>query len=132
MNSNLLSKYRTELFAIGILIVHSNDVIQAGGTLTELIRKLFAFGGIAVYVFVFLSGIGLYFSISGMSISDRNGILQFYKRRLSRLLMPYLLIAGSFYAVELLLLDFRPMEFLFRLSTLQFWFQKKGSGLFPC
>ena len=61
-----------------------------------------------------------------MSISDRNGILQFYKRRLSRLLMPYLLIAGSFYAVELLLLDFRPMEFLFRLSTLQFWFQKKG------
>ena len=77
MNSNLLSKYRTELFGIstiGILIVHSNDVIQAGGTLTELIRKLFAFGGIAVYVFVFLSGIGLYFSISGMSISDRNGV----------------------------------------------------------
>lgn len=130
MNSKLLSKYRTELFGIstiGILIVHSNDVIQAGGTLTELIRKLFAFGGIAVYVFVFLSGTGLYFSMSGMSTSsDRNGILQFYKRRLSRLLMPYLLIAGSFYTVELLLLDFKPMEFLFRLSTLQFWFQKKG------
>lgn len=34
MNSNLLSKYRTELFGlstVGILIVHSNDVIQAGG-----------------------------------------------------------------------------------------------------
>lgn len=28
--------------------------------------------------------------------------------------------------VELLLLDFKPMEFLFRFSTLQFWFQKKG------
>ena len=65
--------------------------------------------------------------MSGMKTSsNRNGILQFYKRRLSRLLMPYLLIAGSFYAVELLLLDFRPMEFFFRLSTLQFWFQKKG------
>lgn len=34
MNSKLLSKYRTELFGlstVGILIVHSNDVIQAGG-----------------------------------------------------------------------------------------------------
>lgn len=131
MNSRLLSQHRTELFGlstIGILIVHSNDVIQAGGgALTAIVRKLFAFGGVSVYVFVFLSGIGLYFSISAMSTSlDRNEILQFYKRRLSRLLMPYLLIAGSFYTVELLLLDFKPMEFLFRLSTLEFYFQKKG------
>lgn len=127
MNSNLLSKYRTELFGlstVGILIVHSNDVIQAGGgTLAELIRKLFAFGGVAVYVFVFLSGIGLYYSMSGKT---GNNVLRFYQRRLSRLLMPYLLIAGSFYVAELLLLDWKPLEFFFRLSTLQFWFQKKG------
>lgn len=126
MNSNLLSKYRTELFGlstVGILIVHSNDVIQAGGTLDELIRKLFAFGGVAVYVFVFLSGIGLYYSMSGKT---GNNVLRFYQHRLSRLLMPYLLIAGSFYAAELLLLDWKPLEFFFRLSTLQFWFQKKG------
>lgn len=130
MNSNLLSKYRTELFGIstiGILIVHSNDVIQSGeGALSEFIRKLFAFGGVAVYAFVFLSGIGLYFSMSKMTSPDRNEIRQFYKRRLSRLLMPYLFIAGSSYTVELLLLNFKPIEFLFRLSTLQFWFQKKG------
>lgn len=111
MNSKLLSKYRTELFGlstVGILIVHSNDVIQAGGALAELIRKLFAFGGVAVYVFVFLSGIGLYYSMSGKA---GHSVLQFYQRRLSRLLMPYLLIAGSFYVVELLLLDWKPLEF---------------------
>lgn len=34
MNSKLLSKYRTEIFGIstiGILFVHSNDVIQKNG-----------------------------------------------------------------------------------------------------
>ena len=96
---------------------------RGGGTLAELIRKLFAFGGVAVYVFVFLSGIGLYYSMSGKT---GNNVLRFYQRRLSRLLMPYLLIAGSFYVAELLLLDWKPLEFFFRLSTLQFWFQKKG------
>lgn len=76
-----------------------------------------------MYVFVFLSGIGLYYSMSGKT---GNNVLRFYQRRLRRLLMPYLLIAGSFYAAELLLIDWQPMEFFFRLSTLQFWFQKKG------
>lgn len=76
-----------------------------------------------MYVFVFLSGIGLYYSMSGKT---GNNVRRFYQRRLSRLLMPYLLIAGSFYAAELLLIDWQPLEFFFRLSTLQFWFQKKG------
>lgn len=82
MNSNLLSKYRTELFGIstiGILIVHANDVIHAGGgVIAELIRKLFAFGGITVYVFVFLSGIGLYFSKSSKNTPITGGIRRFY------------------------------------------------------
>lgn len=63
MDAKLLSKYRNALFglaALGILIGHANSVISWP---VSILRKISLFGGIGVYVFTFLSGMGLYFSM---------------------------------------------------------------------
>ena len=57
-----INKYRVELMgmgAIGVLMVHSTGVIL----LPNILNKIFVYGGIGVYIFIFLSGIGLYNSL---------------------------------------------------------------------
>lgn len=58
----LINQYRNQLMgiaAIGVLCVHSNDIIN----LSSYLKSLFGYGGIGVYIFVFLSSIGLYNSL---------------------------------------------------------------------
>ena len=58
----LINRYRSQLSGIatlGVLFVHSKNVI----ILPEVISALFSYGGIGVYIFVFLSSIGLYNSL---------------------------------------------------------------------
>ena len=44
---------------LGVLFVHSRNII----VLPRIVSVLFGYGGIGVYIFVFLSSIGLYFSL---------------------------------------------------------------------
>lgn len=60
MDAKLLSKHRNFLFglaAIGVILVRFNVIIEWP---VEFVGKLLGFGGIGVYVFAFLSGMGLF------------------------------------------------------------------------
>ena len=62
MNDLSINKYRKQLMgiaAIGVLLVHSRNII----VLPKSVSELFSYGGIGVYIFVFLSSIGLYSSL---------------------------------------------------------------------
>lgn len=86
-NTGEIIRYKTELMgiaAIGVLITHSVGWIPWPGKLHHMIT----YGGVGVYIFAFLSGIGCYYSLS----RDHNPF-RFYKRRAKRLLIPYALIA---------------------------------------
>lgn len=57
-----ISENRTQIMGIaslGIILVHSIDIVAWSPNL----EKLFGFGGTGVYVFVFLSAIGLFHSL---------------------------------------------------------------------
>lgn len=57
-----ISNKRTQIMGIaslGIILVHSIDIVAWSPNL----KKLFGFGGTGVYVFVFLSAIGLFHSL---------------------------------------------------------------------
>ena len=59
----LLDKFRTALFGIGVLgvlLVHSASLVRWPYPIGGLIGM----GGIGVYIFAFLSGIGLYQSMT--------------------------------------------------------------------
>lgn len=121
-NKNILIKFRTQLFgiaAIGVIAVHSNSIINY----PNIIKKIFGYGGLGVYIFAFLSGIGLYFSLKNRGDSKAD----FYKRRLVRIFLPYLLIAGLWYGVKYLFIQQDIISFLYELSTVSFWAEHKGA-----
>lgn len=63
MQVEKISKNRNMLFgigALGVLLLHSNQYVKW----PSVIGKLFSFGGIGVYIFAFLSGMGLFVSMS--------------------------------------------------------------------
>ncbi|MCC8152220.1 MAG: acyltransferase [Lachnospiraceae bacterium] len=55
------------------------------------------------------------------------GILDWYKKRYRRLLVPYAVIAGVWYFIEYFLLEFNPVGLLYEFSTLSFWLEHKGA-----
>ncbi|HJG68264.1 MAG TPA: acyltransferase [Staphylococcus ureilyticus] len=99
-----LSRYRNELFGLSIieiLIFHffenyfdSSDGIK--GILYYLGKAYDLFlGSIGVEVFLFLSGMGLYYSLKKRK---DNSIINFYKRRFKRLLPSFITVAILYYA----------------------------------
>lgn len=123
MQQNDISKYRNELFGLATIMVvacHSTSIINYSG----ILNKIVTYGGIGVYIFSFLSGIGLYFSLRKSKGKD---IIGFYKRRFQRVLIPYFLIAGIWYGVLYLGIKHSVGAFIYELSTLSFWVEHKGA-----
>lgn len=118
-----LIKYRGELMgigAIGVLVTHASEFVNCPG----LIEKAITYGGLGVYFFMFLSGVGLYYS---MGKHGEKGIAVFLKRRITRVFIPYLLIAAVWYGIKYILLEHSVMMFLYELSTLSYWLEHKGA-----
>ncbi|MBR0509505.1 MAG: acyltransferase [Clostridia bacterium] len=125
----LLSEYRNRLFGIAILsiiVYHGfEDVMQASKegllfsgalmSVTGAYNNLI--GSIGVEIFVFLSGMGLYFSMK-----KNDAVLPFYKRRGERLVKPYILSALVYWPVRCAILrDWDIPALLLNISTLSFW-----------
>lgn len=58
----------------------------------RILEAIFKHGNVGVEMFLFLSGIGLYFSYS-----KNNNLRQFYKKRFMRIMIPYILICAPYY-----------------------------------
>lgn len=105
-----ISKYRDVLFGIAIIMIviyHFSDdylVAYLSGSIDPAenpVKSLLSFGyqgvfgSIGVEIFLILSGMGLYYSFS-----KNSDIRAFYKKRFSRLVVPYLIVALIFWAVK--------------------------------
>lgn len=122
LNWYLLSTYRIELFGIavlGVLLVHS---IPSSVTFSSSFVKVLSFGQNGVNMFLFLSGIGLYFSLK-----NNNSLTHYYKKRMLRVLIPYLIISGIFYCWIDILVDHNLIRFFSDLSLLSFWTEHRGA-----
>jgi len=105
-----ISKYRNEIFGISILAIiffhYSEDLFMAytAGRVSMYPFHLFKqfvlyyyeyIYSIGVEIFVFLSGMGLYYSFS-----KNSNLCSFYKRRFKRILIPYIIVAAVFWSVK--------------------------------
>lgn len=119
-----IEKYRTQIMgigALGIILVHSKDLVEW----PAIISSIFGYGGIGVYIFIFLSAIGLYHSLK--SRGKNYNKISFYKRRFIRLIVPYCLIAMTWYGIQDLLIHGKILLFIYDVSTLSFWVEHKGA-----
>lgn len=121
---NLLSKYRSELFGfaiISIIIFHYFEDLNA--TNISGILKVFTkgyiwlIGSIGVEIFIFLSGLGLYYSLR-----KQFNISRYIYNRVERTIIPYLIYGGFFWIVVDIILSKRYIKnFLYDYSLLSFW-----------
>lgn len=118
-----ISKYRTQLMGcatIMILLCHANGY---GVVLPPFLRNLLIYGNLGVDIFLFLSGFGCFYSLS-----KANNIMMFYRRRMFRVLLPYIIISVFFLIIDGILHDdFCFGQWLYEFSTIGFWHQHKGA-----
>ncbi len=132
LNLDIISKYRSQIYgfaALWVIIHHGFDFevfqLTSLGEIGLFIKTVGLWGNMSVDIFLFLSGISLYFSWT------KNNDLNYYiKERCKRIMPSFLLIVvpGLFYVY--VLSDYRNIqEFFVNVSTLSFWF--KGGRFTP-
>ena len=122
LNLYLLSKYRSLLMGIAalmIIICHASDY---GIVMPSALRSIFVRGGIGVDIFLFLSGLGCWFSLSkGINIKH------WYCRRFFRIFIPYMLMQIPFCVWKIYNNSFFLVDELIIFSTLGFWLFHVGA-----
>ncbi|MDO4978180.1 MAG: acyltransferase [Eubacteriales bacterium] len=97
-NWGMLSKHRAAMMGVAIITIilyHGNKTKMIFGGPFGLLDWMLSNGNIGVEIFLFLSGFGLY-----VSFSRNQSVINFYKKRLLRVVIPYLLLGGSFLVAE--------------------------------
>ncbi|MBQ7046990.1 MAG: acyltransferase [Oscillospiraceae bacterium] len=113
MNWSLLSKYRTTLMGFAIMwVMYFHIGIQSYNDFVWFFHRIGFYG---VDIFLFLSGIGVYFSLK-----KRPKVSGFYKARLSRILPAYIIVATVAYLL-LRLENGSIGDFLVYISGIGYW-----------
>lgn len=120
LNFSSLSLYRNALYgvaAIWIVLFHGEilDKVKFPPALRFFADTL-ELGNIGVDVFVLLSGVGLYFSMSKKPL-----LPQFYYKRVLRIYLPYLLIAVPYLVYACLIQTNRVGIFIMKLFCAYYW-----------
>lgn len=118
----MISRYRSELMGIAILEVmlwHLQESVGLRIPLLEFATKLIYTPG-----FFFLSGFGLFYSLSA-----NGNVVEFYKKRMKRLYLPYLIISSPFIIYIGILKGSSPIDILLEVSSISFWIKGNYLGV---
>ena len=112
-----LSTSRTTLMGLAMLLVvffHSSIVIPPLHVLLFIKQS----GDIGVDIFLFVSGIGIFFSLQG-----EHSYVNYARRRAIRILPSYILINGLWFVLQDLILSSSGFgRFISDITSLSFWF----------
>lgn len=117
---NDIMSNRTEIFglvAIWIILFHINNNIGFFRLpVVSAFSRLIAVGNAGVDIFLFLSAIGLYYSIS------KNTISTFYKNRFARVIIPYIILAIPYFIwYDFIFAKDGIGQFLLNVGTINYW-----------
>lgn len=121
-NLNSLSKYRTPLMGIAAIMIIVCHTAQYGVVMPVFLRKLVIYGNLGVDIFLFLSGIGCYYSLN-----KNTDLKEWYKKRFYRIFIPYLIIQIPFWIYYYINGTFDFLNELFIFTTIPFWTQHVGA-----
>ena len=109
-----ISKYRAELMGVAIIGVLIGHIIAFNDLCYPLLDSIAH--GIHVPGFLFLSGFGLFYSLT-----KNSNIKDFYLRRFWRFYFPFLLISLPFLLRTILTGNFDIWRFFTKITTIEFW-----------
>lgn len=117
-----ISKYRAELMGFAILGVLLGHIIAFSGWDMPILDSIAH--GIHTPGFLFLSGFGLFYSLS-----KNSDAADFYKRRFWRFYLPFVLMVLPFLFRPLLSGNFNLWSFACQISTINFWLYGNNNGM---
>lgn len=122
LDLSLLSKYRTPLMGIAALMIIFCHAPQYGVVMPSAVSSLIARGGLGVDIFLYLSGIGCWYSLSkGITLK------QWYYKRFIRIFIPYLFMQIPFWIWKIYNDSFSLVDEFIEFSTLGFWLHHVGA-----
>lgn len=113
----LLNIHRKEIFVVATLLIifgHSQDFVHS--IFSDSLISVIGYGGIGVTMFAFLSGIGLWHLLD-----NNDDILNFYKKRTKRVIIPYLFIAIPFCLLLDIYVKKDAMLFIQEVTCVGYW-----------
>lgn len=120
VNWNILSKYKNEIYGFSILwIIIFHGIESKKFSLSKELVILEGFlkhGNCGVEVFLFLSGICLYYSLR-----KKENIKEFYVKRIKRIFLPFLCIDGIYWFYACIIKDNSILEFIKNITFYSFW-----------
>lgn len=123
MNLNIVSKHRAVIYGAAIfwiVVFHAsaiNSVDYSFGMKQLLyVKKFINVGNVGVDMFLFLSGVSLYFSFV-----RKPDVAAFIRKRLLRIVPAVWVVNTIYWAWKYLFLAFEPGKFVTRMLLVQFW-----------
>lgn len=95
-----LSKYRNSIYGVSIILVilfHFFDRVRhLNGAFSEIARLYWILiGSVGVDIFLIMSGMSLFYSMK-----KHSNVLEFYKKRCKRIIIPYLIIGFIYWYIK--------------------------------
>lgn len=117
---SIISNNRKELMGVGTLAVFSLHILLIADIPLESLRQIISVPVNWVFTegFLFLSGFGCYFSLS-----KKLDYKSFYSKRIKRVYLPYLIIAGPFLTFFTFYDNDGLLIWIARILTINFWIE---------
>ncbi len=123
LNLNVYTLYRKELMGIATIMIIICHIVGNDVLLPPIVSKVLTLGNYGVDIFLFLSGLGLYYSLQ----NNHTSISSWYKRRYIRIFVPYLIATLPCCIIRMYLGDFSVLDTILSLTTLDFWIFARGA-----
>lgn len=119
-----LSCYRNQLMGIGAILVILCHISISNVKFPYVILKLLSFGNIGVDIFLFVSGIGMGYSLSKVNLKLE--LLTWYLKRIKRIAIPYIIIICPYWVIYAIYNDITVVEFIKGILTISYWTNRTG------
>ncbi len=131
MDLNVVSKHRAPIYGLAILwvvVFHAsaiNDVdFSFGNQSLWLLKLVLDTGNVGVDIFLFLSGISLYFSFT-----KNDDVNDFYRKRFLRIVPAVWILFGWFWAYRYLIESFALAKFVPRMMLIDFFLMTNDASI---
>ena len=120
-----ISIYRSNIMGIATIMILCCHAVGRNVSMPSELLKILNFGNYGVDIFLFVSGMGQYYSLlktenAGLNDCSQFGYKLWYISKLRRLLIPYFLIFVPYYLFICIIHHYDICFFLVNVSTLGF------------
>lgn len=122
----LISRYRIQLMGLAAIMIIACHAPKHGVEMPPILASTLVLGNLGVDLFLFLSGMGLWFSLSKSRLTVSN-LKNWYAKRYKRLLIPYCIVMIPFWGIVTYMNNEGIGDFLIHTSTVGFWLWHEGA-----